>query len=175
MTYRTELTRAMTLLGQDPRTIFMGQAVAFPGTGMSATFGGVHYGQLLEMPVAEDMQMGMAIGMSLNGFLPVCVYPRINFLILALNQLVLHLDKLPIYGNGYKPKVIVRTAVASNQPMDPGAQHLGDFTEALESILDTIKVVHFWKSMHIVPEYQKAMDRVESTLLVERTDLYDKD
>ena len=101
MTYRTELTRAMTLLGQDPRTIVMGQAVAFPGTGMTATFAGVPKDQLLELPVAEDMQLGMAIGMSLAGYLPICVFPRWNFLLAATDQLVNHLDKLPLYGNGW--------------------------------------------------------------------------
>jgi pyruvate/2-oxoglutarate/acetoin dehydrogenase E1 component len=43
----------------------MGQGVGCPGTTMSDTFRDVPAGQKLEMPVAEDMQMGMAIGMAL--------------------------------------------------------------------------------------------------------------
>ena len=34
---------------------------------MSDTFGGVPVSKLIEMPVAEEMQTGMAIGMSLQG------------------------------------------------------------------------------------------------------------
>lgn len=34
MTYRDELTKAMTLLGSKPDVVFVGQAVAFPGTAM---------------------------------------------------------------------------------------------------------------------------------------------
>ena len=37
--------------------------------------------------------MGISTGLALNGFIPDC-YPRFDFLILALNQLVNHLDKL---------------------------------------------------------------------------------
>ena len=172
MTYRAELTRAMTMLGQDPRTIVMGQAVAFPGTGMTQTFDGVPSDKLLELPVAEDMQLGMAIGMSLDGWLPVCVYPRFNFLLLAMSQLVLHLDKLPIYS-GYRPKVIIRTAVATDQPLDPGPQHLGNFSEAVQKMLETVHVEQLLESKRIVPAYRHALESNHSTILVERTELYD--
>jgi hypothetical protein len=97
-------------------------------------------GQKLEMPVAEDMQMGMAIGMALSGNLPVCVFPRWNFLICAANQLVNHLDRLPLYS-GYKPKVIIRTAVPSKFPFNPGPQHDDDFTAPFTAMLRTVHVV----------------------------------
>ena len=41
--------------------------------------------------------MGMAIGLSLSGFIPVCCYPRFDFFILALNQAVNHLDKINLF------------------------------------------------------------------------------
>jgi len=100
MNYAGELARAMHMLGERPNAIFMGQGVGCPGTTMSPTFAGVPATKLLEMPVAEDLQMGMAIGMALEGLLPVCVFPRWNFLICAANQLVNHLDRLPLYSDG---------------------------------------------------------------------------
>src|SRR4051812_9908032 len=63
--YFDSLCDAMSLVAQKPNAIFMGQGVGNPGTTMSDTFRDVPAGQKLEMPVAEDMQMGMAIGMSL--------------------------------------------------------------------------------------------------------------
>lgn len=169
--YFSELCVAMDMLAQHPRAIFMGQAVAYEGTAMRKTLLNVPQEKLLELPVAEDMQMGLAIGASLNGDLPICIYPRWNFLLLATSQLVLHLDKLPLYS-GYRPKVIIRTAVASPEPLNPGPQHLGDFSAAFRSMLQTVEVVELRDVSSIVPEYKEAMERKGSTILVEHTALY---
>jgi pyruvate/2-oxoglutarate/acetoin dehydrogenase E1 component len=173
MTYRDELTKAMTMLAADERTIFIGQAVAYPGTGMHGTLVEVPAHKRLELPVAEDMQMGMAIGMSLRGYIPVCIYPRINFLLLAMNQLVLHLDKLPLYGNGWKPKVIIRTMVAHDEPMDPGVQHLGDFSGPIGSMLSTVGMRRIIGGRTPMGEYSAALVDDSSWVIVEYATLYD--
>lgn len=168
MTYFEALCAAMETLAQDPRVVFLGQAVACGGTAMSRTLEKIPVERRLETPVIEDMQMGMAIGMSLHGLIPVCVYPRWNFLLLAANQLVLHLDKLPTYSRGgYRPRVIVRTAVANDSPLNPGVQHLGDFTDAFRSILSTVRVHRLNNAYDVRERYAQAMDYEGSTLLVE--------
>ena len=156
----------MEKLAANPRTVFMGQAVACPGTAMSRTLTNLPRVKCIELPVAEDMQLGLAIGSSLNGDLPVCIYPRINFLLLAMSQLVLHLDKLPVYSD-YKPKVIIRTAIAHNEPLNPGVQHLGDYCDPLCQLLETIVVEKLLFAEQIVKKYDEAMARGGSTLLVE--------
>lgn len=173
MTYFDELTKAMTALGRRPDTVFLGQAVAYPGTGMSRSLEGVPIEKRIELPVMEDAQLGMAIGMSLAGRLPICIYPRINFLLLAVNQLVLHLDKIPLYGNGYNPKVIIRTSVAHHRPMDPGVQHLGDYSSALNDMLDTVHVRVINHKDEVRDAYDAAVARPQSTILVEKALLYD--
>lgn len=169
--YFDNLCRAMEMCAAEPRSIFIGQAVAYPGTAMTNTFKNVPREKLLEFPVAEDMQLGVATGMSLNGDLPVCVYPRINFLLLAVNQLVLHLDKLPLYSK-YRPRVLIRTAIATDIPMDPGPQHLGDFTQALRWMCRTVEVVRLPTAADIIPEYERALKRNGSTVLVELSEMY---
>lgn len=171
--YFDALGSAMRALGAMPTTIFMGQGVAVPGTTMSDTFNEVPQFKKLEMPVAEDMQMGMAIGMSLEGLLPICVFPRWNFLLLAANQLVNHLDRLSLYSNGgYKPKVIIRTAVPSASPFNPGPQHDDDFTDAFSGMLRTVRVVRLYTAPMIGPAYRDAVADERSTLLVEFTEQY---
>lgn len=133
------MKEAMTWLGQQPDTLFLGQGVGCPGTKMSASFEGVPTEKRIEVPVAEALQLGISIGLSLEGFVPVSVFPRINFLLCAADMLVNHLDKLPLYS-GYKPKVIIRTAVGSKQPLDAGPQHTGDYAASLESMLRSVKV-----------------------------------
>src|ERR1700691_838803 len=70
MKYFDEMCRAMEFLAQDKRTIFLGQAVACPGTAMSNTLKNVDPKKLLELPVTEEMQMGMSTGLALGGHVP---------------------------------------------------------------------------------------------------------
>jgi pyruvate/2-oxoglutarate/acetoin dehydrogenase E1 component len=170
--YFDELCRAMQVLADHPSSVFMGQAVAFEGTAMFKTLRDVPAYKRVELPVAEDMQMGMATGAALSGLLPITIYPRWNFLLLATSQLVLHLDKLPAMTRSPPPRVIVRTAVATPKPLDPGPQHLGDFGIALSTMLDTVEVIDLFDPDEIVPAYTAAAARQGSTVLVEHMALY---
>src|SRR5262249_22162466 len=149
-----------------------GQAVAVPGTAMSTTLRDVPMEKRVELPVAEDMQLGPCTGIALAGGLPICLYPRWNFLLLATHQLVLHLDKLPLYGNGVRPKVISRTAVATEEPLHPGPQHVGDFTAAYRAMLHNIPSVTLDRPTDVLPAYRWALGEQRSVLLVEHTRLY---
>lgn len=171
MTYRDEMTQAMAMLAAAPRTVFIGQAVACEGTTMSGTLAGVPLERRIELPVAEEMQMGMSIGLALAGHIPVSIFPRWNFLLLAANQLVNHLDKLPLMS-GWKPKVIVRVGVGSERPMYPGPQHTGDFTDAFRSMCGTIHFEQLEHAEQIVPAYREALHRYGATVLVEYADHY---
>lgn len=169
--YALALTEAMTWLGRHEEAIFLGQAVGAPGTAMSNTLAHVPSEKKLELPVAEEMQLGMSIGLSLQGKVPVSIFPRWNFFILATNQLVNHLDKLPLLSS-YRPKVIIRVGVGSERPMDPGPQHVGDFTDAFRLMLKTVDVARLEKAEDVMPAYRKAMQSEWSTILVEVSDLY---
>jgi len=170
--YFDALTQAMDLLAEDPRVVFLGQSIVAGGTAMANTFSKkIRPDQIFEMPVAENMQLGMSIGMSLHNFIPVCCFPRINFLLEATSQLVQHLDKLPIYSD-WKPKVIIRTAVASPHPLDPGVQHLGDYSDALRHMFSSILVDKLTRSEDIVDKYRNALTRQKSTLIVEYLSKY---
>jgi pyruvate/2-oxoglutarate/acetoin dehydrogenase E1 component len=173
--YFDELCRAMEYLAEDSRTVFMGQAVAVKGTAITNTLKKVDRATLIELPVCEEMQMGMAIGMALEGYVPVTIYPRFNFLLLAANQLVNHLDKLPEMS-GYKPKVIIRTCIGSERPLNPQCQHLGDFTDAFKLLCRNVEVIRLDEPDDIFPAYQKALERNDgkSTLLAEFGDYYNE-
>ena len=107
MKYFDEIKSSMEWLARDPRTVFIGQAVEVPGTAMSNTVKDIPIARRIELPVAEELQMGMSIGLALQGQLPVSIYPRLNFLLLALNQLVNHLDKIGVMPNsGYQPRLV---------------------------------------------------------------------
>ena len=147
----------MEWLARDPRVMFLGQAVACPGTAMTNTLKNVPRDKLLELPVAEEMQMGMSSGLALAGQVPVSIFPRWNFLLLAVNQVVNHLDKFPLMSNGgYRPKVIIRTGIGSVRPLHPQFQHVGDFTDAFRLMCQNIEVIRLEESQDIFPAYKRA-------------------
>jgi pyruvate/2-oxoglutarate/acetoin dehydrogenase E1 component len=175
MSYKEEITKAMTYLGQQSRTVFLGQAVAVPGTIMSPTLVDVPMEKRIELPVAEDLQMGMTLGWALNGFIPVSIFPRWNFMVLAFGQLVNHLDKIgEMSQGGYKTRMIIRTGIGATGPLWPGCQHVGDFTDSLRWMLTSMEVIRLDETEQIMPAYIKALTRQDgkSTILVEWGDKF---
>jgi len=177
MRYSDELKRAMDWLARDERTVFLGQAVAWPGTAMSNTLKDVPRHKLLEMPVAEEMQMGITNGLAMAGHVPVSVFPRWNFLLLAANQLVNHLDKLALISQGgCRPKAIIRTGIGAERPLHPQHQHVGDFTAAFRLLCPHLEVIRLEEPAEVFPAYQKALEREDgkNTILVEYGDYYNE-
>jgi len=175
--YFEELKRSMEWLGAHKDTIFLGQAVSVPGTAMSNTLVDVSHDKKVELPVAEEMQMGMAVGLAIDGYVPITIYPRWNFLLLSMNQLVNHLDRMQnISNNGYKPRVIIRTSIGSERPLHPQHQHIGDFTDAFRMIFESINVVRLDEPDEIFSAYKNAYERIDkiSTLIVEYGDYYNE-
>ena len=173
--YMDELTRSMEYLGKFDNTIFIGQSVEVAGTALRNTLLNVDEGKLVEMPVDEDFQMGIATGMAITGLIPISIFPRWNFLLLATNQIVNHLDKLKEITQSKNPgKVIIRTGIGSVIPLHPGPQHTGDFTEAFKLMCPNLNIVRLDKTSMIFDEYQKAYERSDgvSSLLIEWSDKY---
>ena len=166
MTYREVLADAMQELALDERVVFLGQGVRDAGTFISTTLTEVPLEKRVELPVAEEMQLGMSIGMALAGFIPVSVYPRWQFFLLAANQAVNHLDKM-------QPHVIVRVGVGSTKPLDPGPQHKGDLTDAFRLLMPNTTIVRLNDKNSILPEYRSALQRKGPTILVEFADSYE--
>lgn len=172
-TYYEALTQAMTELGRRDNTIFLGQTVLHEGTGMHRSFAGVPEEKRIELPVFENTQLGISLGLSLAGYLPISVFPRWNFLIEAISQLTNHLDKWAAMGGG-SPRVIIRTAApyAGAGTLDPGPQHVGDYTEMIRPFIPNVKVVELLHAEGLVSIYMRAAERDGPTLLVERQELY---
>jgi pyruvate/2-oxoglutarate/acetoin dehydrogenase E1 component len=142
---------------------------------MSTTLEAIDPARRIELPVAEEMQMGMTTGLALAGLVPVSVFPRWNFLLSAMSQLVNHLDKVDAMSSGgYRAKAIVRTGIGAQRPLHPQCQHVGDFTEAVRSMCRSIEVIRLDEPADVFPAYERALlrDDGRSTLLVEWGDHY---
>ncbi len=173
MKYFEELQKAMSLLAEHPKTIFIGQAVEHEGTGLYDSMAHLPANKKLELPVAEYFQSGLANGMAIQGMIPVSTYPRWNFLLMGTDQIVNHLDKFVEMSSGAcSPKVIIRVAVGSERPVDPQCQHKGNFSEAFSKMLKNTEIIELIEPEDILPAYKKALERTDglNTILVEFAD-----
>ena len=113
----------------------------------------------------------------MDGLIPVSIYPRWNFLLLSINQLVNHLDKFnEMTKNYYKSKAIIRTSIGSKRPLNPQSQHVGDFSASIKKIAKNIEIIKLKEPKNIFPSYKKALTRNDnvSTILVEYGDFYNE-
>ena len=175
MKYLEELNKSMDWLGQQEKVLFLGQSCLYPGTALFNTLKEVPKEKIIETPVFEDSQIGMSIGLSLGGFIPLNLMPRFNFTLLACNQIVNHLDKyIDMSDRQYIPKVIIRTVIGSENPLFPGHQHIGDFSQSIQLMCKNIEVIRLDGPEQIFLSYQKAYERTDdkSTILVEWGDRY---
>lgn len=173
--YKSELIRSMNMLSRNKKTIFLGQSVKYSGNAIFNTLKNIPDHKKIELPVFEDVQMGMSIGLSLNGFIPITCYPRFDFLVLAFNQMVNHLDKIQQMSNKqFQPKIIIRTSIGSKKPLDGGPQHTQNYTKIFKSILSEIEVIMLSNPKNIYQTYKNCIKREnkKSYLIIEHGDFY---
>tara|TARA_A100001515_G_scaffold144345_1_gene148098 strand:- start:1824 stop:2360 length:537 start_codon:yes stop_codon:yes gene_type:complete len=175
MRYKEEIIRAMNWLAEKEDTVFLGQACKVSGHAISSTITDVPQEKRIELPVFEETQLGISTGMALEGYVPITMYPRFDFFILAMNQLVNHLDKMrDMSKNDMKPKVIIRVAVGAKTPIDAGPQHTQNHTDALRLMLTDVNVVELTEPEQVFPSFKEAYEREDgrATLLVEHGEFY---
>jgi pyruvate dehydrogenase E1 component beta subunit len=112
-------------MAQDPRVIVIGEGVPDPkamfGTtaGLRERFGGE---RVFDMPLSENGATGFCIGAALSGMRPVMVHQRIDFALLAMDQLVNNAAKWHYMFNG-KASVPLVVRVIVGRGWGQGPQH----------------------------------------------------
>jgi pyruvate/2-oxoglutarate/acetoin dehydrogenase E1 component len=169
--YKDALTESMTFLGNQPNTIFVGQQIVYAGNPMSTTLGDVPKDKMIELPVMEETQMGMTLGMAMSGKTVISFYPRWDFIILAANQLINHIDKYQLM-TGKTANILIRLGKGSTIPLDPGHQHKGNYLEEFKSMCPNIKFHDLTDYNSIVDTYKTAYLEGGVHVLVEYPELY---
>jgi hypothetical protein len=125
--YKDAMIESMTHLGK-LGAIFIGYNVKYGNA--IGTLKNVPDDQKLETPVAENLMAGLAIGMSFEGFLPVLYYERHDFMMVAADAIINHIDKIERISHGeFKCPIIIRAVTADAGPFYSGITHSQDFTE----------------------------------------------
>jgi pyruvate/2-oxoglutarate/acetoin dehydrogenase E1 component len=112
-------------MGRDPCVVVFGLDVDDPKGIQGTTCGLVEkYGaeRVFGTPLSEDGMTGAAIGMALAGLRPVHIHIRMDFLLLAMNQLINVAAKARyMYGGQVQVPIVVRAMIGKS--WGQGAQH----------------------------------------------------
>lgn len=167
--FKEAVTKAMTELS-DQGAIFIGYSL-IPGDAMG-TLKNVPNTQKIETPIAENLMMGLAIGMSFEGFKPVVYFERHDFMLVAADAIGNHLDKIDRISLGeFKPSVILKTIVDDGSLFYSGPTHSQDFTKTFKTLVN-FPVLVPETADEALDMYRFAMQNSGSTMIVEKKSLH---
>jgi pyruvate/2-oxoglutarate/acetoin dehydrogenase E1 component len=168
MKYKKVIAQEMEDISKNKKVKFLGYNVKY-GHKMYNTLTKCNPDSLIETPVAENLIMGLAMGMSLEGFKPIVCFERSNFLLPALDAIINHLYGLPKMSGAFDFPVILRVAIPGNKPYDPGFQHLGDYTKIIEQYT-SIPVFKYKRGI-----YKKVLKFKYPVCIIEKKEDYERD
>jgi len=137
MLYREALHLALeTQMQKDENVIVIGEDVgAFGGTfrvteGLFAQFG---KNRIIDTPIAELSIVGNAIGMAIAGLRPVVELMTANFSLLAFDQIINHMSKIPYMSAGkIRLPMVIRMPQGVSRQL--GAQHSENYEQMLAAV-----------------------------------------
>jgi pyruvate/2-oxoglutarate/acetoin dehydrogenase E1 component len=169
--YKDGLTAAMDFIASHDNVVFIGQQIVYAGNPMSTTLVNVPKSKMIEVPVMEETQMGMTLGLAMTGKTVVSFYPRWNFLICAANQLINHVDKYE-QMTGKQANLLIRVGKGSDNPLDPGPQHKADYVNEFRSLCPNIKIHEIKTPEYIFSTYKSAYEAGGVHILAEYPEMY---
>lgn len=169
--YQSALTDAMTFLGEQSDVVFIGQQIVYAGNPMSTTLGNVSKDKMIEVPVMEESQMGMSLGIAMTGKTVITFYPRWDFILLAANQLINHIDKFKLM-TGKTANILIRLGKGADTPLDPGHQHKGNYFSEFKAMCPNTTFHNLTDAGSIVDAYKTAYASGGVHVLVEYPELY---
>lgn len=171
--YKLALCDAMKEIALLDNSIFVGQQIVYAGNPMSTTLNDVPKEKMVEVPVMEETQMGMSLGMAMMGKTVVTFYPRWDFIISAANQLINHVDKYELM-TGKKVNILIRVGKGADVPLDPGHQHKANYIEQFKSMCPNIEFHDLKTSVDVELAYKYAIKEGGVHVLAEYPELYNK-
>ena len=174
MKYKDVIKNSMEELAQDEKTVFIGYNLKHGSKGYGS-LKDVNEDRILETPVAENLMAGLATGMAIEGFKPVLIFERHDFILNASDCLINYLNKIPILSNKeYNAPMIIRAVIGSQIPINPGPQHSADFSSFLKSELK-FPVFDPQNTSELKHAYEYAKKFKSPCLIIERRDLYEEE
>lgn len=162
MTVKEAIAEEMYKLSLIKNSVFLGENIINSGR-IYGTLNQVPIKKCIEMPVAENLIAGAAVGLAISGYIPICIFQRMDFMLIAADAIINHACLLPkISGGIIRLPIIFRTVKASlNKDFFVGYQHSKDLTHVFEPYMPVYQVPKNMKA------YTWAVENTKPTLIVE--------
>ena len=167
-------TATAQAMAADERIFAYGQGINDPGgywgstAGLAARFSEV---RCFDVPLSEESLIGMGVGAALFGQHPLYVALRIDFLLLAMNQIVNHAAKWPD-ASGRRCSVPLTIRCIIGKEWGQGAQHSGAY-HAMFSQVPGLQVVMPSNPSDAAGLLLSALQSRTPTIFVEAKPLYE--
>lgn len=153
LTSAQAINEALAIMGErDKNVLLMGQGIDDKGAfyGTTAGLREVYSDRLIETPVSENAMVGVAVGLAISGKRPVIQFHRVEFALLAMEQIINNAAKMHYISNGkHKCPLVIRMIVGRGWGQGPcHSQSL----EAMFAYIPGLKVI-----MPTFPEDYKGM------------------
>lgn len=123
LTSAQAINEALAMIGaRDKNVILMGQGIDDKGAfyGTTAGLKTIYGDRLIETPVSENAMVGVAIGLAMSGKRPVIQFHRVEFALLAMEQIVNNAAKMHYISNGqHKCPLVIRMIVGRGWGQGP--------------------------------------------------------
>jgi len=164
LSYKDAIRQSMTDLGNSGH-IFLGYSIS-PGDAMGS-LADVAPSQKIETPVAENLMVGLAMGMAFEGLKPVVYFERHDFMLCAADAIGNHLDKIERMSHGeFKVPVILKTVIDDGGLFYSGPTHSQDFTDAFRELV-SFPVIDTHSPEEVLAAYEYARDCKGPVMVVE--------
>jgi len=169
LSYKEAMIQTQTELGEQG-AIFIGYNVKYGNA--IGTLKDVPDEQKLETPVAENLMAGLAIGMSFEGFTPVVYFERHDFMLVAADAIINHIDKIERISHGeFKCPVIIRAVTADAGPFYSGITHSQDFTKVFKEAV-SFPVHDPVTGDDVIRAFRGAKESGKPAMIIERKSRY---
>lgn len=142
LTSAQAINEALAIMGErDNNVLLMGQGIDDKGAFYGTTSGlrPIYGERLLETPVSENAMVGVAIGLAMSGLRPVISFHRVEFALLAMEQIINNAAKMHYISNGqHRCPLVIRMIVGRG--WGQGCNH-SQSLEAMFAYIPGLKVI----------------------------------
>ena len=153
LTSAQAINEALAIMGErDKNVLLMGQGIDDKGAFYGTTSGlsEIYKERLIETPVSENAMVGVSVGLALSGKRPVIQFHRVEFALLAMEQIINNAAKMHYISNGqHKCPLVIRMIIGRG--WGQGTCH-SQSLEAMFAYIPGLKVL-----MPTFPEDYKGM------------------
>ena len=175
MKYREHLTSAlMESMDKDPKVLLLGEGVTDPKGIFGTTLGPLDRfpDRVVETPVSENMITGACLGMALEGWKPILIHARCEFIMLSMEHLVNTIAKWHLVHPERQSTIVVRALVGRGWGQGPN--HSQAF-HAMFAHVPGLRVLY-----PVIPEnvnhwLEDALSKEGPTVMLEPRRLYEVD